>query len=273
MPAYIDTPIAETRPLPFPGHIEYARERISAGYLARVGQPQIATASWTGAFNGTRDLGIIYGGGNMAYGQNAANIAAWLVLVNAALTGIATVTEAAGVITVTTVANAPLTLAPFAPNDPDLSLGVFTVTQQAITNGVIRSGMGVVWADRLLHTVQAPLPDSTLEDYVGTVDRACLPADDICIRWAGARETAYDGLPLLLVRYGSPYLRGQVPAAPAVPVAITAAQSVYLGRISGEAGYYFGADDGGNTRLRIPQAQFMGPGTPGEYRGLRSYFR
>lgn len=265
------TIISETRPLPLPGHIEYTQGRINTRLHMRAGKVQIATANLTAGFDGVRDLGIIYGGNNIAYGADAADVAAWLVLVNAALTGIATVTENAGVVTVTTIKPLALALAPFVPDAPALDLSAFTILpeNEAIPTSLLRPGMGVVWKDRVLRTVQPPLPTSTLDDYVGTCDRASCGPDDLCLRNVGQVDTYYDGQPILVHRFGSFYTRG-LPATPPVPV--TDGAGVWMGRIPSEAGYYFGADDGGNTRLRIPGANFHGPGTPSDGRGLRAYF-
>lgn len=260
--------IAETRPLPLPGFIEYTERRISTALYVRKGKPQIATSTLTPGFDGSRDLGIIWGPNNIAYGQDNVNTAAWLAAMNAALVGIAVVTENANVVTLTTVKNEALALGVFDPDAPDLDLSAWLIDPSgvAVSSSVIMPGMGVVWKNRATKQVQAPLPDSTLDDFVGVVDRMSVSADDLAIKWAGAADTFWDAQAMLVHRFGSFYLRGQG----AVPVVDGA--PVWMGRIPAESGYFYGANDVGNTRLQITGSTFMGGGTPSAERGLRAYF-
>jgi hypothetical protein len=243
-----------TRPAPLPGHTNFSSLKINGQYRTRAAVSQVATSTLTDGFNGARDLGIIFDG-LIALVENSANVAAWVIAMNVLLSGKAVLTYNAPTLTVTCVGSLPHTLTPYNPSTPDLELSAFTITTVATNSPVIRPGMAVVWKDRVIKTVQAPLPGSVIADYVGMVDRATEPPKRLAEEWADGAGTFGEGMDMLLQKVAVAY----VLVYPGTVV--VDADPVYMGRLAAEAGYYYNADDGGNTRLLIPNAQFIGGGT------------
>lgn len=250
-----------TRPAPLPGHIMRSDERINASFRTRTAVSQIATATLVAGFDGARDLGFSYGG-PVALGLDAASVGAWLTAVNAALVGQAVVTHNAGVVTVTSLDFVSRVLTAYNPAAPALTLSAFTYGTPAVAAPTVKAGMGVVWRDRALRTVQAPLANSTLLDYVGVVDRSCTLPDSLAPALSAGIVGAFtSGQTLLVHRRCTGFLFS--------PTGIVTGDPVYLGRLPTEAGNYYPVDDVDNTRLLIPAAQWMASGTG----SVQAYFQ
>lgn len=246
-----------TRPAPLPGHVGRADVPFNIEMRRRVSLPQIATATLVAGFNGARLLGISYDGA-LVQPAAQANTAGWLSATNAVLLtalGLAEVTEAAGVVTVTSRDFLAHTLTPSTPDAPDLDLSAFTVTQAAVAAPVSKPGMGVVWQAPAIALCQAPLPTSTLVQYAGFLDRATEPPRDLATAWGGAPGVFPNGAAAVVVHKGSGYLRVYPGAV------VTALGPVWLGRTPGEAGYYFGEDSLVPSRLQITGAMWTVSGT------------
>lgn len=228
-------------------------------YQGRSAVPQIAEATVSGSFNGTRDLGIIYDGAHFIV-NNKANLAAWITGLNAIalFPTLATASNPAGsTVRITSVDSAEHTITAYNPDDPDLALGSFTVTQDAVPAPDIKPGMGVVFVD-YLRTVEAPRPASTAGDFAGVVLRESLLSDETLI---GLGE-AIDG-PRAVVdgQHVRTLDKGRVTLLAATGATITAGAAVYLGRAGSEAGYFYAEQDGDTSRLAIPNATWIQAGT------------
>ena len=68
--------------------------------------------------------------------------------------------------------------------------------------------------------------------------------------------------------------KGRVTLLAASGVTVAAGDDVYLGRLPSEAGYFYAAQDGGNTRLQITGATWIqaGTGDPASEKGLMALF-
>ena len=243
-------------PGPLPGCVYFADPHGTGNGVFADREPvsQVSRATIGGAFNGSRDLGYTMDGAILHF-DNAASAAAWATGLDAlaisTLLGIDHAIDGADLV-VTFSDDQEHTLAgDYEPDTPDLVLGAFTNDQDAVPAPEVAPGMAVVWADRARRIVEAPRPDSTLADYAGFVTLASRLPDDVAAKLGNGAGLLADGQPLEFVRKGTGTL------AVADGVAVTSGDPVYMGRIAGEAGFYYPADDGGNTRLAITGAQFM----------------
>lgn len=242
-------------------------------FTDRDGVSQVAEATLSGTFNGTRDLGIIYDGVHII-GLNAASKAAWVADVagKALVTdlGIGITNPAGNTIRVTSPDYAEHTLSPYTPDDPDLSLGAFTVTVDAVPAPVMRPGMGAVHVD-YMREIEGPRADSTLGKFAGVVLRDSLLSDDTIVGLTGELPS-----PRALVNGQHVHVarKGRITLLAADGVTVAAGDPVYMGRAGDEAGYFYAADDGGNTRLAITGATWVqaGTGDPDAEVGLLALF-
>jgi hypothetical protein len=235
-----------------------------ASYMQRAAVPAVYNATQAGGvgFNGSNDLGVSVNGAILQV-DNAANLAAWIaamqVKITAAFPGVAITNPAGLTVRITGKADGTqLTLAPVQPSSPDLTLGAFSLTADTgIAATTILPGMGVVWSD-FRFEVAAPLATSTLPFFAGVAMRESLDSPDVEIGLVGSLafpRRFNDGGDMIFSR------KGRMTLCVASGVAVAAGDPVYMGRINGEAGYWFNADDGGNTRLLIPNAAFTQAGT------------
>lgn len=239
---------AMQRPAAQAGHvIRPDPARTSATYHARPGGAQVSQATWSGAFNGARVLGVYVG--NALYAPPAqATSAAFVAAMALLLAGVATFTEPApGTYEIAFLDFTAHPLAPYIPDDPDLTMGAFTDTSDAIMSTQVRAGMGLVWYDYQRRIVQAPLPSSILRDYVGTVDRNSILSDEECTRYGVPFGTLVEGQPVRLHRHCGIYLL--------TTESVVQGDSTFLIRVGNNAGKWAKTSTADN--FLVPFGTFM----------------
>lgn len=248
-----------------------------ASFAARAAVAAVYTATQGGGvgFNGANDLGVSFNGAVLQV-DNAANLAAWIaamqVKITVAFPGV-TITNPAGVtVQITGLADGTrITLAPVQPSSPDLTLSAFSLTADTgLAAPTVLPGMAVAWKD-FRFEVEPMLPGSTLGRFAGVAMREALDSPDVEIGLTGSLALPRrfnDGGDMIFAR------RGRMTLCVANGHAVAAGDPVYLGRINGEAGYWYKEDDGGNTRLLIPAATFSqaGTGDPASEAGIEAIF-
>lgn len=237
------------------GYVYRQRSAVAAIYTATVG----------GAFDGSRDLGVSVNGGVFQF-DNAATLAAWITGMQAKFTTFGlplTITNPVGT-TVQIVGpsdGTQYTLAPVQPSSPDLTLSAFSLTADTgVASPTVRPGMAVFHKD-FRWEVEAAKPASVLTEFAGVVLRESLLSDDEVIGLTGELE-----FPRKLVDENPARCkdRGEMTVLVATGVTVAVKDPVYIGRKPTEAGLFYNADDGGNTRLLLTGAMFAMAGTGDE---------
>lgn len=247
-------------------------------YRSRTAVPAIYNATQAGGvgFDGANLLGVKINGADFQPAA-AANLGAWITAINAisamSLVGGVFSNPAGTTVRFTGPASgAQFTLAALQPDSPDLTLGAFTLTADTgIASPTIRPGMGVVFKDYMWE-LEAPLPTSTIGSFAGVVSRDSLLSDATIIGLTGSLP-----FPRALVDENRCQVsdKGRMTLLAANGHTVTAGAPVYLGRIPAEAGYWYKEDDGGNTRLLIPNATWAqaGTGDTAAEKGLTAIFK
>lgn len=265
----IDMSPASVRAGALPGYVMRPDPgRVSVTYRARAAVNSEYTALWTGAFNGTRLLGIYIDGGLYEGITGRANTAAFIAAINTQLDGKAVLSEpVAGTYKVVFPDALPHVLTPYIPDDPDLSLGAFSLTAgKGVPSPLVKGGMAVAWYDRTLRIVQAVTPTTTALQYAGMVDRGTVLSKQVTMQWGLTEGALVNGQEVRA------HLKHASVVRPYPGLTIVQGDPVYIGRTTGEEGYYFNADDGGNTRLIIAGAQWMQSGTSAADQGMQAMF-
>lgn len=243
-------------PGPLPGCIFSADARGTANgsFRSRDAVSQESKATIAGAFNGSRDLGFHLDGA-IIHSDNAASAAAWITALGAqaiaATLGVEYSLDGADLHVLFSDTLDHTLVGDYEPDSPDLTLDAFSTVTAAVPADSVAAGMGLVWLDRASRILESPRPASTIRDFAGVVTLASRLPPSVITGLAGEADRMVDGQPLEAARR----FVGTVAAGDGETIA--AGDPVYLGRITGEAGYFYPADDGGNTRLLITGAQFM----------------
>lgn len=247
----LHTSTATHRPGPLAGFFSHVFQDANGTYQTRtaVAQTASATVNDNADFDGANDSGAMVNGAVIPVNNPANGTALAAALTAAGLSVLLGLTWTY-VGTTLSVSNpgtvvADLTFAPYNPSSPELVFSAFT-SVASVPAPAVGPGMGVVWKHGAARTFEAPKPDSGLEDFAGVCDRTSLMPDRTVQAAGVTKGYLLRGQPLHVVRRGGGTL------AAAVGATITDGAPVYLGRITGESGYWYAEDDGGNTRLLIP---------------------